>query len=106
MRIKSMQSSTTLRGHSFIELAVLSAICGLAALASALGGTVIQLDLGNNALASNGAGFTKVGTTTANISVHNGSYYEYDNVAGSGYTLSFTNVDEWGGQGRWTQTAP
>ena len=88
-----MQNSTTLRNHSFTKFAILSAICGLAALTSALGGTVIQLDLGNNALASNGAGFTKAGTTTANISVHNGSYYEYDNLAGSGYTLSFTNVD-------------
>jgi hypothetical protein len=76
-----------------VKRVFMAALCGFAWLSTAFGGTIIQLDLGNNALAANGAGFTKVGTD--NYTINNGSYYEWDNVAGSGYTLSMTNIGSW-----------
>ena len=80
-----------------MKLALVSAICGLGVMSGAFAQTVLELDLGNNALATNGAGFTKIGTD--NASIVNGSYYEFDGVAGSAYTLSFTNIGEYGGTG-------
>lgn len=79
-----------------MKLALASAVCGLGLLTNAVG-QPINLDLGNGALASNGAGFTKVGLN--NASVVNGSYYEWDSVAGTAYTLSITNVNQYGSTG-------
>ena len=87
------KSIANLFSHLMTKRALVGAVCGLGLLASASGGTILQLDLGNNALAANGAGFTKVGT--ANYTINNGSYYEWDNVAGSGFTLSMTNIGSW-----------
>lgn len=69
------------------------AICGLGLLTNAQSGTILQLDLGDNSLAANGAAFTKI--STADADVNNGSYYEFDNVAGTSFTLTFTNVGNW-----------
>lgn len=82
-----------LSSHLMVKCALISAVCGLGLVSSAFGGTVIRLDLGNNEMAANGAGFTKVGT--ANYTINNGSYYEWDDVAGSGFTLSMTNIGSW-----------
>ena len=86
----------SLQTHPLMKLALICMICALAVLTNAFG-QPIQLDLGNSPLASNGAGFTKAGLN--NYSVVNGSYYEWDNVAGTAYTLSITNIGEWGGAG-------
>jgi hypothetical protein len=96
MKTTIRKTSANLRIHLMMKLALACAICGLALLTNAFG-QPIQLDLGNNALASNGAGFTKVGIN--NASIINGTYYEWDNVAGTPYTLSITNVNTWGGAG-------
>ncbi|HVM50762.1 MAG TPA: immunoglobulin-like domain-containing protein [Candidatus Acidoferrum sp.] len=79
-----------------MRFAISSLICGLGFLSSAYAQPV-QLDFGGNALASNGAGFTKVGLN--NASVVNGSYYEWDYVAGTAFTLSISNIGTWGGTG-------
>ena len=60
---------------------------------SAFGQAILELDLGSNAQAGNGGGFTKVGLNNYNLS--NGSDYEWDSVAGSAFTLSITNVGDW-----------
>ena len=96
MKITARRTTPSLQSHPLMMLALISAICALAVLPNAFG-QPIQLDLGNSSLASNGAGFTKVGLN--NYSVVNGSYYEWDNVAGTAYTLSITNVGQWGGAG-------
>src|ERR1035437_10567355 len=96
MKITAKENTTALRGLSMTKLALVSAICGLGLMSNAFG-QPIQLDLGNSALASNGAGFSKVGLN--NASVVNGTYYEWDNVAGTAYTLSITNVNQYGGTG-------
>jgi hypothetical protein len=96
MRNTVKQTTTPLRSQSIIKLALLTAICGLGLMSNAFG-QPIQLDLGNSSLASNGAGFTKVGLN--NYTVVNGTYYEWDNVAGTTYALSITNVNQYGGAG-------
>src|ERR1035437_2739241 len=96
MKITAKENTTALRGLSMTKLALVSAICGLGLMSNAFG-QPIQLDLGNSALASNGAGFSKVGLN--NASVVNGTYYEWDSVAGTAYTLSITNVNTYGGTG-------
>ena len=63
------------------------------------GQTIINLDLGNNALASNGAGFTKLGIAGGDYAVKNGSSYLWTNVANSGLSLSMTNIAQFGGAG-------
>jgi hypothetical protein len=90
------KTTAYLRSHLRVKCALIGAVCGLGLLTNAVG-QPINLDLGNNALASNGAGFTKVGLN--NYSVKNGSYYEWDSVAGTAYTLSITNVNQYGGTG-------
>ncbi len=90
------KTTAYLRSHLRIKCALIGAVCGLGLLTNAIG-QPIQLDLGNSALASNGAGFTKVGLN--NASVVNGTYYEWDNVAGTAYILSITNVNQYGGTG-------
>ena len=57
------------------------------------------MDLGNNALASNGAGFTKLGTASGDYAVNNGSYYLWTNVANSGLSIIMTNIAEYGSTG-------
>jgi hypothetical protein len=86
------KTTACLQSHLRVKCALIGAVCGLGLLTNAFG-QPIQLDLGNNALASNGAGFTKVGLN--NASVVNGTYYEWDSVAGTAYTLSITNVGQW-----------
>jgi hypothetical protein len=90
------KTTACLQSHLRVKCALIGAVCGLGLLSNAFG-QPIQLDLGNSALASNGAGFTKVGLN--NASVVNGTYYEWDYVAGTAYTLSITNVNTWGGAG-------
>ena len=68
-------------------------------MSSAYGQAIINLDLGNNALASNGAAFTKLGITSGNYAVNNGSFYLWTNVANSGLSLTMTNIAEYGGTG-------
>ena len=79
--------------------ALLVAACSLALLAGAHGQTIINLDLGNNALASNGAGFTKLGTASGNYAAKNGSFYLWTNVANSGLSLTMTNIVAFGSGG-------
>jgi len=86
------KTTAYLQSHLRVKCALIGAVCGLGLLTNAVG-QPINLDLGNDAQASNGAGFTKVGLN--NASVVNGTYYEWDNVAGTAYTLSMTNIGEW-----------
>jgi len=78
---------------------LLSAVCGLSLLASAHSQSIVNLDLGNNALASNGTGFTKLGIASGNYTVKNGSFYLWTNVANSGLDLTMTNIAAFGGTG-------
>lgn len=96
MKTTARTKTLSLHCHPLMMLALISAICTLAVLTNAFG-QPIQLDLGNSSLASNGAGFTKVGLN--NYSVVNGTYYEWDYVAGTTYTISITNVSQYGGAG-------
>ncbi|MGH7994106.1 MAG: immunoglobulin-like domain-containing protein, partial [Limisphaerales bacterium] len=57
------------------------------------------MDLGNNNLATNGAGFTKLGIGTGGYAYKNGSFYLWTNVANSGLSLTMTNVAAFGGNG-------
>ena len=82
-----------------LKRVLIGAVCGWALLSSAYGQAIINLDLGNNALASNGAGFTKLGITSGNYAVNNGSFYLWTNVANSGLSLTMTNIAEYGGTG-------
>jgi hypothetical protein len=76
----------------------MGAACALGLLSSAQAQSVVNLDLGNNALASNGAGFTKLETSSGYAS-KNGSYYLWTNIANSGLNLTMTNIAEYGGNG-------
>ena len=91
------KTTACLQSHLRVKRALIGAVCGLGLLSTNAVGQPINLDLGNSALASNGAGFTKVGLN--NYSVVNGTYYEWDYVAGTAYTLSITNVNQYGGTG-------
>jgi hypothetical protein len=88
-----LPSAKTMK-HAFI-----AAVCGLSLLSNARAQAIINLDLGNNALASNGAGFTKLGTASGSYAVKNGSFYLWTNVANSGLSLTMTNVAAYGGAG-------
>jgi Domain of unknown function (DUF5011) len=79
--------------------ALIAAICGLGLLSSAHAQAIINLDLGNNALATNGAGFTKFGIASGSYAVKNGSFYLWTNVANSGLNLTMTNIAAYGGAG-------
>ena len=81
-----------------MKRAFIGAVCSLALLSSVHGQAIINLDLGNNALASNGAGFTKLGIVSG-YAVKNGSFYLWTNVANSGLSLTMTNVAGYGGTG-------
>src|SRR5208283_3795100 len=61
----------------------LSALCGLGLWLNAQGQVILNLDLGNNALASNGAGFTKLGIASGDFAFNSGSFYLWNNVASS-----------------------
>jgi hypothetical protein len=82
-----------------LKHALLGAVCGLRLLSSAHAQAIVNLDLGNNALASNGAGFTKLAITSGNYAVKNGSFYLWTNVANSGLNLTMTNIAAFGGAG-------
>jgi hypothetical protein len=82
-----------------MKRAVFGAVCGMGLLSIAHGQAIINLDLGNNALASNAAGFTKLGTASGNYALRNGSYYLWTNVANSGLSLTMTNIAAFGGAG-------
>src|ERR1019366_7762667 len=75
------------------------AVCTLGLLSSAHGQAIINLDLGNGTLASNGAGFTKLGIASGSYAVKNGSFYLWTNVANSGLSLTMTNIAAFGGAG-------
>jgi len=95
MKIKTVSKNTS-AGSQLCRLgkrAVFSAICGLGLWSSASGQTVLLLDLGSNESAANAPDFTKVGLN--NYSWNNGTYYEWDYVAGTSFTLSMTNVGDW-----------
>ncbi|HVM48482.1 MAG TPA: immunoglobulin-like domain-containing protein [Candidatus Acidoferrum sp.] len=77
---------------------MLLAICSLGLLPGAHAQVIANLDLGNNALASNGAGFTKLGTSSG-YAAKNGSFCLWTNVANSGLNLAMTNIAEYGGAG-------
>lgn len=81
------------------HLLVICTICILALSLTVRGQVVVNLDLGNNALASNGAGFTKLGTASGDYAVNKGSYYLWTNIAGSGLNLAMTNIAEYGSAG-------
>ena len=85
--------------HAFI-----GAVCGLCLFSNAHGQAIVNLDLGNNALASNGAGFTKLGTASGDYAVNNGSYYLWTNVANSGLSIIMTNIAVMAAPGPWMPT--
>jgi len=68
-------------------------------LTSAQAQTIINLDLGKNALALNAAAFTKLGTASGNYAFKNGSFCLWTNVAKSGLSLTMTNIAAFGGAG-------
>ena len=82
-----------------MKRALVGAVCSLCLFSSAPAQVIINLDLGNNALASNGACFTKLGIASGNYAVKNGSFYLWTNVANSGLNLSMTNIAAYGGAG-------
>jgi hypothetical protein len=82
-----------------MKRALVGAVCTLGLLSSAHGQAIINLDLGNNALATNAAGFTKLSTTSGNYAYNNGTYYLWTNVANSGLNLTMTNIAPYGGTG-------
>ena len=82
-----------------MKRALIGAVCSLTLLSSVHGQAIINLDLGNNALASNGAGFTKLGIASGNYAAKNGSFYLWTNVANSGLSLTMTNIAAFGGAG-------
>lgn len=81
-----------------LKRSLLGTACALSLLSTAHSQIIVNLDLGNNALASNAAGFTKVGTGSG-YAVKNGTYYLWTNIANSGLNLTITNVAEYGGTG-------
>ena len=90
--------ATILQSVKIMKCALIGAVYGLSLLSSAHGQAIINLDLGNNALASNGAGFTKLGTA-GGYAANNGNFYLWTNIANSGLTLTMTNIAEYGGAG-------
>ena len=74
-------------------------VCGLGLLFSAHGQSIVNLDLGNNAVATNAAGFTKLSTASGNYAYNNGNFYLWTNVANSGLNLTMTNIAPYGGNG-------
>ena len=91
--------TTILYSAKIMKRALIGAVCSLGLLSSAHGQAIINLDLGNNALATNAAGFTKLSTTSGNYAYNNGSYYLWTNVANSGLNLTMTNIAPYGGTG-------
>jgi hypothetical protein len=81
-----------------MKRALFAAVCGLCLLSKARAQTVINLDLGNNAVATNAVGFTKLGIGSG-YAVKIGSYYLWTNVANSGLNLTMTNIAAFGGAG-------
>jgi hypothetical protein len=77
----------------------IGAACGLCLWSNAYGQTIVNLDLGNNALATNAPNFTKLSTTSGNYAANNGSFYLWTNVVNSGLSLTMTNVAPYGGAG-------
>lgn len=88
-----------LQTAKIIKYALIATVCGLCWLSSAHAQAIVNLDLGNNAPASNGAGFTKIGTGTGSYAFKNGSFYLWTNVANSGLSLTMTNIAAYGGNG-------
>jgi len=91
--------TTILYSAKIVKRALIGAVCGLGLLSGAYGQAIINLDLGNNALATNAAGFTKLSTTSGSYAYNNGSYYLWTNIANSGLNLTMTNVAPYGGTG-------
>ena len=91
--------TTILYSAKIVKRALIGAVCSLGLLSGAYGQAIINLDLGNNALATNAAGFTKLSTTSGSYAHNNGSYYLWTNVANSGLNLTMTNVAPYGGTG-------
>ena len=77
----------------------IGAVCSLGLLSSVYGQTIVNLDLGNSALATNAAGFTKLSTSSGNYAANNGSFYLWTNIANSGLNLTMTNIAPYGGAG-------
>jgi len=82
-----------------MKYAFIAAVCGLCMLTSAHAQVIVNLDLGNNAVATNATGFTKLSTTSGNYAYNSGSYYLWTNVANSGLNLTMTNIAPYGGNG-------
>src|SRR6516225_3337460 len=82
-----------------LKHALITSVCGLYLSTSAHAQVIVNLDLGNNNLATNGAGFTKLGIGTGGYAYKNGSFYLWTNVANSGLSLTMTNVAAFGGNG-------
>jgi hypothetical protein len=82
-----------------LKYVLVGMVCGWGLLSTAYAQVIVNLDLGNNALASNGAGFTKLGIASGDYATHNGSYYLWTNVANSGLSITMTNIAEYGGTG-------
>jgi len=91
--------ATILQTVNTMNRILIVAVCGLGLLFGAHGQTIINLDLGNNALATNAAGFTKLSTTSGNYAYNSGNYYLWTNVANSGLSLTMTNIAPYGGTG-------
>ena len=97
--VTSKNHDTILQRVKIIKHALIAAVFGLRLLSSSHAEAIVNLDLGNNALASNGAGFTKLGTAGGGYASNNGSYYLWTNVANSGLSITMTNIAEYGGNG-------
>ena len=91
--------ATILQSAKIMKRALISAVCSLTLLSSVHGQAIINLDLGNGTLASNGAGFTKLGIASGSYAAKNGSFYLWTNVANSGLSLTMTNIAAFGGAG-------
>ncbi len=90
---------TIFQNARIMKHALIGVACSLGLLSIAHSQTIINLDLGNNALASNGTGFTKLGTASGNYAIKDGSFYLWTNMAYSGFSLTMTNVAAFGGTG-------
>jgi hypothetical protein len=88
---------TSLQRTNFVKRAVIAAVCGLAFWFSAHAQVIVNLDLGNNAVATNAPNFNKLSTAT--YAAKNGSYYLWTNVVNSGLDLTITNIAPYGGAG-------
>src|SRR5215472_14799195 len=82
----SKNHSATLQRTNFMKRAVFAAVCGLSFWFSAHAQVIVNLDLGNNAVATNAPNFTKLSAAT--YAFMNGSYYLWTNVANSGLDLT------------------